>query len=69
MIRVGCMGGGVVEMSKEKLILDHLQNALNQYWMVKHGYDFDSELNDEDGLDKVEVLGDVVEASNKLQDM
>ena len=56
-------------MSKEKLILDHLQNALNQYWMVKHGYDFDSELDDEDGLDKVEVLGDVVEASNKLQDM
>ena len=55
----------IVEMSKEDLTLDHLQNALNQYWRVKHGHDSDSELDDEDGLEKAEVLAAVVEARKK----
>ena len=38
----------VVEMSKETLTLDHLQNALNQYWRIENGDDSDSELDDED---------------------
>ena len=53
----------VVEMSKEKLTLDHLQNALSQYWRVEHGDDSrvehgddsDSESDDEDGSEKAEV--------------
>ena len=52
----------VVEMSKEILTLDHLQNALNQYWRIEHGDDSDSGSDDEDGSEKAEVLAAVVEA-------
>ena len=49
-------------MSKEILTLDHLQNALNQYWRIEHGDDSDSGSDDEDGSEKAEVLAAVVEA-------
>ena len=55
----------VVEMSKETLTLDHLQNDLNQYWKIEHGDDSDSESDDEDGEEKVEVLAAVVEAGKE----
>ena len=50
----------VVEMSKSTLTLDHIQNDLNQYLRVEHGDDSDSELDDEDGLEKAEVLAATV---------
>ena len=55
----------VVEMSKETLTLDHLENALNQYWMIEHGDDTDSESDNEDGAEKDEVLAVVVEAGKE----
>ena len=55
----------VVEMSKETLTLDHLKNALNQYWRIENGDDSDSELDDEDWAEKAEVLAVVVEAGKE----
>ena len=46
-------------MSKETLTLDHLQNALSQYWRIEHGEDFDS------GSEKAEVLAAAVEAGKE----
>ena len=55
----------VVEMRKEKLILDYLQNALNQYWRVEYIDDFDSESGDEIGSEKDEIVAAVVEAGKE----
>ena len=55
----------VVEMSKKCLTLDHLQNTLNQYWRIEHGDDSDSESDNEDGPEKVEVLAAAIEAGKK----
>ena len=55
----------VVEMRKEKLILDHLQNALNQYWRVEYRDYFDSESGDEIGSEKDEIVAAVVEAGKE----
>ena len=52
-------------MSKETLTLDHLQNALNQYWRIEYGENSDSESDDEDGSEKSEVLVAVVEAGKE----
>ena len=55
----------VVEMRKEKLILDHLQNALNQYWRVEYRDYFDSESGDEIGSEKDEIVAAVVESGRE----
>ena len=55
----------VVEMRKEKLILDYLQNALNQYWRVEYRDYFDSESGDEIGSEKDEIVAAVVEAGKE----
>ena len=55
----------VVEMRKEKLILDHLQNALNQYWRVEYRDDFDSESSDKIGSEKDEIVAAVVESGKE----
>ena len=57
----------LMEITKETLTLDHLQNALNKFWRIEHGDDSDSEDEDED--EKTEIaaaaVGSRVENKNK----